>query len=386
MYKAIVSKITVRPLPGADRLQIGLCGQYQVIVGIDVKDGDLGVFFECDGQLSPEFCEKNDLIRRTCVETGKKVGGMFEANRRVKSIKLRGVRSDGFWTPLSKFEYTGVSSLKEGLEFTELNGHPICNKYVTLATAFSIDKKSNKTKKGNWLFKEHIETGQFKREFGKVSVGSVVYITEKLHGTSFRYGRLPANGEWIDRVLAYFGLRRDRWVYLVGSRRVELPSATNFRFESVKGIQLYKGECLYGELVGYEDTGKAIMGVDYTYGCMVGQCKMFVYRITKVDTDGKVVEYSHEQVVSRCRELGLTTVPLLEVIVVSDHDELCKVVKNHTENSDDTPLVSTVDGKTLREGVVVRFCDGWLKNKSFAFGVAEGYLKDTGVVDMEEAN
>ena len=64
MYKAVVSRIQTRPLPGADRLLIGACGQYQVIVGIDTQDGELGVFFEQDGQLSIEFATQNDLVRR----------------------------------------------------------------------------------------------------------------------------------------------------------------------------------------------------------------------------------------------------------------------------------------------------------------------------------
>lgn len=57
-YKAVVTRITTRPLPGADRLLIGACGQYQVIVGIGTQDGQLGLFFEQDGQLSEEFSTK----------------------------------------------------------------------------------------------------------------------------------------------------------------------------------------------------------------------------------------------------------------------------------------------------------------------------------------
>ena len=50
---------------------------------------------------------------------------------------------------------------------------------------------------------------------------------------------------------------------------------------------------------------------------------------------------------------------------------------------------STLDGKHIREGVCVRI-EGGLNNKtfkfkSFEFKVLEGIIKDSGVVDTEEA-
>jgi hypothetical protein len=50
-----------------------------------------------------------------------------------------------------------------------------------------------------------------------------------------------------------------------------------------------------------------------------------------------------------------------------------------------------LDGDTLREGVVIRWEDkegnvGFLKNKSKAFGILEGYIKDSiDYVDAEES-
>lgn len=46
---------------------------------------------------------------------------------------------------------------------------------------------------------------------------------------------------------------------------------------------------------------------------------------------------------------------------------------------------STIDPSHIREGVVVRANDSWYKNKSFVFGVLEGYIKDQGEIDMEES-
>ena len=131
-YSAIVARVNVRPHPNADRLQIGNVNGIQVIVGIDTQDGELGVYFPSDGQLSEEFAAANDLIRRKN-EDGTYSGGMFDVNRRVRAMNLRGIKSDGFWCPLDYFNFSAVSAsmLKEGDSFTEINGIPICNKYVT---------------------------------------------------------------------------------------------------------------------------------------------------------------------------------------------------------------------------------------------------------------
>ena len=55
MYKAKVVKLSVKPHPNADRLQLGFVQGIQVIVGLDVQEGEAGAYFPCDGQLSEEF-------------------------------------------------------------------------------------------------------------------------------------------------------------------------------------------------------------------------------------------------------------------------------------------------------------------------------------------
>jgi hypothetical protein len=86
-YNAIVARIHTRPLPGSDNIILGSCRGYQVIVGKNIEDGQLGVFFEAGGQLSEGFAAANDLVRRKDAE-GKPAGGYFEENRRVKAVKM----------------------------------------------------------------------------------------------------------------------------------------------------------------------------------------------------------------------------------------------------------------------------------------------------------
>lgn len=65
MYKAYVTTLkNVRPHPNADRLLLADCFGNTVCISTDYKEGMLGVYFPEGGQLSKEFCEKHNLIRK----------------------------------------------------------------------------------------------------------------------------------------------------------------------------------------------------------------------------------------------------------------------------------------------------------------------------------
>ena len=53
-YSGLVTRIKVRPHPNADKLAIGQCGPYQVVISKDTPDMTMGVFFAVDGQKSDE--------------------------------------------------------------------------------------------------------------------------------------------------------------------------------------------------------------------------------------------------------------------------------------------------------------------------------------------
>jgi hypothetical protein len=68
----------------------------------------VGVYFPTDGQLSMEFCEQNGLLA-VYVDGVNVSGGYMDAEKRnVKTIKLRGEKSDGLFLPLTCLAYTGV--------------------------------------------------------------------------------------------------------------------------------------------------------------------------------------------------------------------------------------------------------------------------------------
>lgn len=424
-YSANIGKIKTRKHPDADKLRLGtICGE-QVVVGLETIDGELMVYFPCDGQLSKEFSDANDLVGYTDTKTGEKKGGYFGKNRRVKAQKFRGERSDGFACPLSFLLKAGVSektvsSLKEGTQFTELDGITICQKYITPATARALKtKQKNNRKKDNICFPQHFDTKQFRYEASQIPAGSILYITEKLHGTSSRYGYVLEEVEvqqpWYKRLFGNKTRKEIQWKHQVGSRRVILKGPehigfynnSKFRYDIMKDtwFSLRKGELIFGEIVGYQENGTPIMPIvstspmkdksfskewgthmEYKYGCPTNECRFYVYRIAMVNEDGHVQDLPWAQVKKRCEILGLQHVPELVGPVVYDGnvENLEFIVKGFVDGP------SEIDNSHIREGVCIRvehdrgiYC---LKEKSFPFKVLEGIAKDNSqYVDIEES-
>lgn len=410
MYQALVTKIKTKPHPNADKLVLGNVSEYQVVVSNTTQDGQLGVFFSSDGQLSEEYSNANDLVGYYDPQTNEKKGGYFPKNRRVKAQTFRGQKSEGYFAPLESLAFTGydITQLKEGDKFDQLNNVPICNKYFTPAT--------NKLREGmvqfvrkNKLFPKHVESLKLKDELTSIETGSLLTFTEKLHGTSGRFGYLPEDTA-VKRTLLDRLLRRTRvkpqLKYFVGTKNVILADryernfygSEEFRWDCMAFLEgkLFVGEVLYFEIVGYTPD-KPIMSpqydkkgnkMEYSYGLPVGHCKPYVYRITRTDSLGNKVEYSWFDVKRRCKELGISFVPELRAPVVYDgilyhSNYILKIADNHVEGN------STLCDSHIREGVVIRSDseEGMkiYKYKSHTFGVLEGYLKDEDdYVDLEE--
>lgn len=432
-YTGIVTKISVRPHPNADRLQIGTCCNSQVIVGLDTKEDDIGVYFAEDGQLSHEFTLANGLYSKSALEKldipfqPEQTFGFFSEKRRVRSQSFRGVKSEGFWVPLSYFTFLNTKGLelKEGYTFSELVGVPICQKYITKATRDASGKVGRKQRE-NKCFPKHDVSKKFKFVNRLIPDGAVCWITEKLHGTSGRYGYvldetpLPGWKRFANRILPLFHEREYR--YLNGSKNVILEKTTGagwygtneFRYGAVEGITLHKGEILYFEIVGFYKTQgdkdghfhyRPIMDpqpildlkdlkktygelMTYSYGLKYGEADIYVYKIVRINEDGNAIDLGWNAVKARCKELGLKHVP-----------ELAGPFIHKLDRDDPTDTLvealtlgpSTLDATHIREGVVLRTeaPEGvdYVKNKSWEFGVLEGYIKDSDTyVDTEEAS
>ena len=117
----------VRVHPNAERMLLADCFGNTVCVGLDAKENDVVLYFPVDGQLSVEYAEKYNLVRKKD-ENGNNVGGYLDPDKRnIKAISLRGEKSDGLVMPISSLEYTGIdmNTLTVGTTIDVVNGHEI---------------------------------------------------------------------------------------------------------------------------------------------------------------------------------------------------------------------------------------------------------------------
>ena len=330
MYNAYITRLkNVRPHPNADRLQLGDCFGNTVCVSLEYVDNQLGVYFPTDGQLSEEFCEQHNLVRKKD-DAGNSIGGYMDpAKRNVTAIRLRGEKSDGLFMPLDCLAYTGVdiTTLEEGFAFTAINGKEICQKYIPRRPNRAAAGAGNRTRKKRVpvapLFAEHADTEQLAYNLSAFRPGDEIEITLKMHGTSGRTARLPVLKGYTDS----FGCRAGNAIrhllnkmgcyhgedkhdgepiyedgYVSGTRRVVLENYeggfygdNSFREKHSKIFEgkLMKGETVYYEIVGFTDSGAPIMGdgnnekvgkdfvkqygkiTTFSYGCSptgIGEC------------------------------------------------------------------------------------------------------------------
>lgn len=62
-YGYITSIRELKKHSNADRLQVATVFGNDVVVGLDVKEGDMIVYFPTDGKLSEEYATENKLTR-----------------------------------------------------------------------------------------------------------------------------------------------------------------------------------------------------------------------------------------------------------------------------------------------------------------------------------
>ena len=444
MYKVYVTELkNVRPHPNADRLVLADCFGNTVCVTKESKEGDIGVYFPEGGQVSLEFAEVNNLLRKKD-DAGNNIGGYMDERRKVTAIRLRGEKSDGLYLPLTCLESFGdISTLSIGDSVEVFNGHEIATKYV-VKTAVNYSGGGNRTRKikveVSPLFAEHADTEQLAYNLSAFKPGDQIEITLKMHGTSQRTGYLPVfkgyKRTFWDKILRREGTPIYDWGYVSGTRRTVLEDyeggyygSNAFREAHSKKFEgkLWKGETVYYEVVGFTDTGTPIMGscgndklgkdfvkqygkeTVFSYGCdpdggkepdihdencgapyvVKGpQSDIYVYRMTMTNEDGNVVEYTPEFMRYRCEQMGVKTVPMFErftlysgedVDVEACRDAVIRAAEAWFDGPD--PV-----GKThVREGVVVRIINRpkftAFKHKNYSFKVLSGIA-----VEKMEAN
>lgn len=337
-YNAIVVKIdNLRKIEKADRLLATNIFGNNVIVGINTKEGDIGLYFPLESQIGEEFATKNDLIRRKN-EDGTYSGGMFADNRRVKAQIFRGERSMGFFIPIESLGKLGEGfdlrweDLKVGTEIDKFNGFEISKKYIPKFSRTPGEPGQSKGKKVKvskivpGQFRFHADTAQLGKNVHKVMPDDDITITFKYHGTSAIAGNLRTYRKlkWWEKALKFIGIKPKspfKYEMIYASRSVIKNDDMNKSHNHYYGEDLWsdvgkyhfagklkEGETIYYEIVGYTSSGKPIQA-GYPYGCHSekgdNQYKIFVYRITKTNQYGEVVEYPWKSLVKVCEEYGV---------------------------------------------------------------------------------
>ena len=334
-YSAIVVEIkTLITLEKCDNVQGAIIMGNQVIVSKSVKIGDVGLYFPLECALSKEYLSNNNLYNKPELNLDNTQKGYFDEKGRVRCQRFRGHKSEGLFMPLESLQCFGVLELETNICFDEINGFPICSKYIVKQnrTPGQPGNRKSKTKikyESKLIenqFRFHDDTAMLYRNLHRIAPESLIHISYKMHGTSgiSSYILCKKKLNWIEKLLSKLNIniKTEIYDYIYSSRKVikneELnPNAQHYYSEDIWGIAhnevkefLQKGMTFYYEIVGFLPNGGAIQK-DYDYGCEVTKHAIYIYRITSTNVDGKVIEFSAKQVQDFCKKNGLNAVPEL---------------------------------------------------------------------------
>lgn len=420
-YAAIVVRLDkFVTLDNCDNVKAALIFGNSVIVSKTAAKGEVGLFFPVETALSSEFLGANNLYRKPewgNVDPNQK--GFFENHGRVKAVKFRGHKSEGFWIPLHSLNYLSIPGAvyQEGMVFDTIGDHEICKKYVPKCNPARQNLKGKQARLEDSIvagqFRLHYDTENFRRNYDRIQPNDWISITDKWHGTSVVIANLLVNRKqpWYEKLLSKLGvnIRESEYGIIYSSRRVVKDVAgqtkTNLHFydEDIWGIvskevqdSIPKGFTLYGEIVGYTPQGEAIQK-GYTYGCEPGKHRFLVYRVTSTNFDGHVTELSWPQLVEFCKKYRLETVkelwyglaeefnPNLPIYDIRTWQEnfLAQLEANYVKDQ----MCEYNDFKVPAEGIVIRIdkldqCDAY-KLKNFKFLEHESKELDKGEADIE---
>ncbi len=323
------------PIEGADNVLRTVVNGNNVVVPKTTEVGSRMLYFVSGTKLSAEYCRVNNLYDKeeNNLDTTKR-GFVSFKSRRIKCLRLRGVISDGMLMPLSSLlpflEQSSINYLKVGDEFTdiELNGrvYNICEKYIVpIRNSGENNKKGKQSVKISRLvdsqFYLHGDTSNLRKNMDKINPNDIIGIHYKKHGTSFVVGNVQVKRflSWFEKLVKRFGVKVEETMYdiVYSSRKIikngylNPTSGEGFYGEDIWGVVakeiehlIPKNWTLYGEILGYTESGSAIQG-KYDYGCKVGEHKVYIYKISVVNTDGNVIFLTDRQIEEYCEKVGL---------------------------------------------------------------------------------
>ena len=253
---------SVQPHPNADRLDLIEVLGWQCVVSKDsFKVGDLCVYFPIDSVL-PQPVEQAIFGIDSKVKLEKS---------RVRTIKLRGAVSQGLavhpQTLISLLPY----SIGEGDEVTEKLGvtkyEPPASGTLTVAHVKTSKKQTNPN------FRKYTEIENGKNYPDLFQEGEEVVVTEKIHGTNFRAGRVPFSASTLwKKILQFLGLA-PKFEFVYGSHNVQLQDkvlASTYYDKNVYAEAVVKYGLAHKDNMFYIPDGYVVYGEVYGDGIQKG--------------------------------------------------------------------------------------------------------------------
>lgn len=318
------------PIENANAIQCAVIFGNSVIVSIDTQLSTKGLYFPLECKISSDFLSKHNLFRDKTLNADQDQVGFFESNGRVRALRLRGTKSEGFFISFDALcdEYAGLRDIEVGTDFDHWNDKLICRKYVVR------EPQARKERQGRAIvmdrlidnqFHLHVDTLHAKKNFNIIKPTDIISITDKLHGTSAVFANVLVKKKlnWFQRLLTkVFDLVDYEYGDVYSSRRVIKNKSLNPDVQSgYYGTDIWgqyneqlkhlipEGVTLYGEIVGYT-ADKKLLQPGYAYNHEVGASSFYVYRITHTSMTGRVYEFSWGQIAEFCNKYGLKAVPL----------------------------------------------------------------------------
>lgn len=311
------------PHDNADKLEIAqIKGWYCITQKGVYKKGDKVIYAPPEAVIPTNLAESMN------------VKNYLRGGTRVKTIKLRGSYSEGLIIPMSYLNEDKPVGTDVAAELGIVKYTPPISPRSQHAGNGPVKKRLNDER-----FKKYTDIENFKNYSKLFTEDDIVVITEKIHGTSSRWGHFEDNSLW-GKICKFFG--KPRSVIRVGSHNVILndPRKSKYFKNSVKNVywevalnyveRLPIGYQVFGEIYGHK-----VQWLEYD----APNCQKFL--AFDVMKNGEYLSYPEFKWF--CEEYCIPTVP--ELYRGKFNLEIIHELANDS---------STLNPECIREGVVIR--------------------------------
>ena len=345
VYKVTVDEIL--PIEGADKIEVARITGWRVVVQKgEFKAGDTALFFEVDSSISAHDDRFAFLKERCYKKFLDQSRNLFDECLRIKTIKLRGIYSQGLLLPVTQFCEVRNKALGEDCRDVLYVRHydEVAERAVRETQPFMAANQKGLFPSSFGPKSDEIRCQNLTDEEIKSVLNYEFELTEKRDGSSLSIGYSPTNRP--DDPLA------------VCSRNYELKDMPSAYWDIVHELSLdekLKKYCddnsrellVQGELVG--------PGIQNNRDHLEKR-NLQVFRIWDIKAQAFVQPEERYEI---CRALGVDHVPVLTRTTLApyvdpDNPDYMQAVRDNIIKSSD----GTTANGNLREGIVFKQADG----------------------------